>query len=245
MFKKAASLGLEKRKFKKGAGVILKPGFIVSFLLLLMFGLMFFSSKGDSAIIDEIAHIPAGYSYITTGDYRLNPEHPPIIKDLAALPLLFVNVNFPYDYWQANVGAVNNQWETGWKFIYRWGNDADQIILLSRIPIMLLSILAGFVVYLWAKKLYGQKAGIFALFLYALDVNIIAHSRFVTTDLGITATLLFHLYLLWLFIKNPNWKKLLYAGLSFGLVMVAKFSAAVLVPIYFLIFLSNLLRELL
>ncbi|MBU2109421.1 hypothetical protein KKB71_00460, partial [Patescibacteria group bacterium] len=50
-------------------------------LLLWMFILMFFSAWNDSATMDELAHIPSGYSYLTKQDYRLNPEHPPLIKD--------------------------------------------------------------------------------------------------------------------------------------------------------------------
>ena len=33
--------------------------------------------------------LPAGYSYLHWDDYRLNPEHPPLVKKLAALPLLW------------------------------------------------------------------------------------------------------------------------------------------------------------
>lgn len=209
---------------------------IVAALLVIMAGVMFFSSRGDSNIVDEIAHIPAGYSYITTGDYRLNPEHPPLIKDLAAIPLVLTGAKFPYDYWRANVGIVNNQWETGWKFIYRYGNDPAVVTILARIPMMLVSIGLGILVYLWTAKLYGKKAGIFALALYAFDVNIIAHSRFVTTDLGISAALFLHMFTLWLFIKNPNWGKLLLTGFTFGVALVTKFSAAILAPIYVIVF---------
>jgi hypothetical protein len=37
---------------------------------------------------DEPAHLFAGYSYLKWGDFRANPEHPPLAKLLAALPLL-------------------------------------------------------------------------------------------------------------------------------------------------------------
>lgn len=43
----------------------------------------------DGAIFDETAHIPASYSYVTKHEIRLNPEHPPLLKDLAGLPLYF------------------------------------------------------------------------------------------------------------------------------------------------------------
>lgn len=153
----------------------------VIFLLAVMFVLMFFSARGDSMIVDEDAHIPAGFSYITTGDYRLNPEHPPLIKDLAAIPLVLSGQKFPYDYWRANnvvnpgdKEVVNNQWQVGWKFIYEYGNNADNLIILARIPEMLLALLFGFIVYLWAKELYGKKAGLFALVLFVFNTNIIA-----------------------------------------------------------------------
>src|SRR4051812_4806666 len=41
---------------------------------------------------DETAHLTAGYSVLVTHDYRLNPEHPPLVKMLAALPLVGMRV---------------------------------------------------------------------------------------------------------------------------------------------------------
>ncbi|KPJ54861.1 hypothetical protein AMJ49_07335 [Parcubacteria bacterium DG_74_2] len=47
-------------------------------LLAVMLVTAFFSMKDDSATMDELAHIPAGYSYLSQKDFRLNPEHPPM-----------------------------------------------------------------------------------------------------------------------------------------------------------------------
>ena len=58
---------------------------IACLILGMMFILMFFSSVGESAIMDELAHIPAGYSYLAEKDYRLNPEHPPLGQRAAVL----------------------------------------------------------------------------------------------------------------------------------------------------------------
>src|SRR5262249_39940570 len=41
---------------------------------------------------DETAPLVAGSSYLVTHDYRLNPEHPPLAKMYAALPLLGMRV---------------------------------------------------------------------------------------------------------------------------------------------------------
>ena len=50
------------------------------------------SMRTTSAAYDETAHLPAGYTYLTLRDFRLNPEHPPLVKELAALPLLLMDV---------------------------------------------------------------------------------------------------------------------------------------------------------
>ena len=49
--------------------------------------------KGLTA--DEFYHVPAGYYHLTAGEFRVNTEHPPLVKMLAALPLLFVGVEAP------------------------------------------------------------------------------------------------------------------------------------------------------
>ena len=93
---------------------------LVPALLLLMFVLMSTSSWNDSATFDEKAHIAAGISYLTEKDMRLNPEHPPLIKDISAIPLLFLNLNFKTDTkaWKED---INGQWNQGKAFLYGFG----------------------------------------------------------------------------------------------------------------------------
>src|SRR6185436_12215669 len=63
-----------------------------------------------SAYYDETAHLPAGYTYLKLRDFRMNPEHPPLVKELAALPLLLMDVQVKTDRpeW-----ARGQQWEFG------------------------------------------------------------------------------------------------------------------------------------
>jgi len=48
----------------------------------------FLSLRGDSATFDETAHIAAGVAYAERGDFRLNPEHPPLVKYLSGASLV-------------------------------------------------------------------------------------------------------------------------------------------------------------
>ncbi len=189
------------------------------------------TALSDAAIMDEVAHIPAGYTYIKYGDYRLNPEHPPILKDLAGIPLQFLGLIFPTNesYWTTE---PNGQWNAGWKFIYLPGNDTEKILFWSRFPIILLSLLLGFVIFKWARELFGVKAGLLALTLYAFDPNILGHNHYVTTDLGIAAFSVFAFYFFVRYLKKPTLKTALLAGIFFGLAQLAKFSAVLLFPVF-------------
>jgi len=210
------------------------PNWIVAMLLFVMFALAVSSMKNDSAIVDEIAHIPAGYSYLKYGDYRLNPEHPPLLKDLAAIPLMFMNLKFPKNIsaWKTE---ANGQWETGWNFIYHIGNDADKIIFWSRIPMILVMILLGFYLYKASKEWFGQNTALLALVLYAFSPNIIAHGRFVTTDVGAAAFIFISIYYFIKWVKSPTRKNIAKASIALALAELAKFSAALLIPLFVII----------
>ena len=210
---------------------------LVALMLSFMLGLAYFSLLGDSAIIDEVAHLPAGYSYIVKQDMRLNPEHPPLIKDLAGSSIWLysqitnVKINFPDNIpaWQ---NAVNGQWDFGFDFLYRSGNDADKLILLGRLPMLLILLILGLYVFKWTEELAGPAAALLALFLYAFSPTFIAHGRFVTTDVAAAAAIFIASYYFIRWLKEPSAKNLIIAGLVFGLAQTAKFSVFLLVFLF-------------
>ena len=209
---------------------------IATGLLILMFLGAFFSLKDISATMDELPHIPAGYSYLSQKDFRLNPEHPPLIKDLAALPLLAQKINFPESHpsWQE---GVNRQWWFGNQFLYHSGNDADKIIFLSRLPMLLLLVLLGWLIFYWARKLGGNLIGLAVLFLFALSPTFLAHGRLVTTDVGATLGIVLAAIFYLKFLKNPKKLNVIFAGLALGLALLLKFSCILLLPLFVIIIL--------
>ncbi|MDD5530418.1 MAG: glycosyltransferase family 39 protein [bacterium] len=212
----------------------------VGIFLLSIFLQTVLSMKNNSATYDEIAHLPAGYSYLKTGDFRMNQEHPPLIKQLCALPLLFLNLDFPVnrEAWNAS-----DQWKYGLSFLYNNRIDADKILFIGRISVVILSCVLGLLLFLWTKQLFGPEAGLFSLFLYAFCPNIIAHSSLVTMDLGITLFTFLSLYTFWRFLKEPGWSNSIFCGITIGLALAAKFSGLLLFPIYLVIGLIFYLKE--
>jgi hypothetical protein len=203
-------------------------------ILVVSFILMRSSSLLESATMDELAHIPAGYSYVKFLDYRLNPEHPPLLKVISALPLLFLNLNFPVnsDAWQKN---VNGQWDVGREFLYESYNDADLIVQLSRIGPMLLTLFLAVLIFIWSKEIIGIKWALIPTILFALSPNTLAHGHYVTTDIAAAFGFLLALYFFVKFLYFQSKKSLIYAGIAFGIAQLLKFSTFLLI-IYFTFF---------
>lgn len=208
---------------------------IAGCLLALMFALAFFSSWNETATFDEVAHIPAGYSYLTQKDMRLNPEHPPLMKDISALPLLFLNLSFPTDtpVWSERIS--DRQWDMGKIFLYRADNDADTIIRFARLPMMLLAVLFGAILFRWTKKSYGNKVSLLTLFFFAMSPTIIAHSRYVTTDVAAALGFFIAIISFLRFLKNQTWKNVFIGGAVLGVALLFKFSTVILAPIFFVL----------
>lgn len=205
---------------------------IAGLLLIMVFLVAVFSIKDDSLTMDETAHLPAGYSYLTQQDMRLNPEHPPLLKDLAALPLLFIkDIKFPSEI-SAWKDDVNGQWDFGRYFLYETGNPADKMVFWGRIPMILILILLGFYIFKWAKELFGPKAGLLALLMFSFCPNFLAHGRLVTTDIGATFGIIFATYYFIKALKMPSSKNIIISGLAFGVAELLKFSLILLIPLF-------------
>jgi len=189
---------------------------ITALFSLLFFIFSFYSSLQKSLTSDEVVHIPGGFMIWKTGDYRINLEHPPLVKLWAALPLLPFGFNVPtYDPdWKGG-----EEWHFGAYFLYQY-NDADLIAMLSRFSIIALGMILGWVIYGWGRALAGRSAGrlaplagLFAAVLYFTEPNIIAHSSLVTYDLAFALIVAVCGYLYWslYFRRFTFWRLFLFA----------------------------------
>ena len=176
-----------------------------------------------SATSDEPLHLAAGYSYWQTRDFRMNPEHPPLAKLLAALPLLALHPRF-----NTSDASWKNGIEDAFAFRFLYGNEADRLLFWSRAVMVLIAALGAAVTFLWARDLFGAPAGIFAAALYAFCPNLLAHGMLVTTDAPLAAFTVLTLYLFWKRSEHPSWQSDFVTGLALGAAMASKFSGGLL-----------------
>lgn len=197
-------------------------------VLLGMFVLLGVTSLArKNATFDEVAHIPAGYSYLRTGEVDLNKEHPPLVKLIAALPLLPLRPGDPREF---DGFARREQWDFGRAFLFENRVPADRIVFWARIPLLLLSAALGWSIYRWSRQIHGEAGGLLSLTLFAFSPTLIAHGRLVTTDAPIALFSLLGIYFLWRNLAAPPGKSWLPYGAALALAFLSKYSAVLLIP---------------
>lgn len=207
--------------------------FTVAILLLVHFSLVLKVIQSNSPTCDEIAHhVASGYSYVKTGDFRLNPANPPLLRMVSAAPLLFLKLNAPFTdrSWQEGNSPV-----FGHQFFYESNHNADQIIFWARFPMAVLSLFLGLLVFLWSRKLFGNTGGLLSLSLYAFSPNMIAFAGLATVDFGASLFNFAAIFSYWWYLRRPGKANLIISGVVFGLAQASKYTNIFLAPLFILL----------
>ncbi|MDD4909210.1 MAG: glycosyltransferase family 39 protein [Candidatus Omnitrophica bacterium] len=112
-------------------------------------------------------------------------------------------------------------------------------LFIGRLVTVFCSMLLGLLVFLWANDLYGFKAAVFSLGLYAFSPNILAHSQLITTDIYSACFIFTSLYLFVKYLKRPSMPGLIMSAAATAPALLAKNTALFLPPIFGIILLSS------
>jgi hypothetical protein len=214
--------------------------------------------SGNGILADEIPHISGGYYYLKTHRYFINPEHPPLVKDIAGLgesvvqpelPKITEQENLPADFHREEYPIkkaefpkalewANNQDYFGVLFLFHPNNDPDEVAFFARLAVILANTILLFFLFWLLKKIWSQRAALLGLFFFAVSQFSIAHGSFVVIDFmsalltGI-AIVSFALYLKSFSEQEKTGKYFWLTSLFFALTLLSKFSSVVLVPAAF------------
>ncbi len=235
---------------------------LVGALLSAHFALAYSASFFHSLTFDEHAHLPAGIAYVHRSDYRLNLEHPPLPKIIAALSTLFMKLHWDDNdpVWQLagrwialkDQGKFNSEiseipdslfaeWGVGPQFLYQWNRErlAD-ILARSRFLMTLLSVLTGLIVFAWGKQIFGSEGALFALAFYCFSPDLLGHGPLITTDVCYTLFNTWTLCLAFRFLTDVGSLKdhaatLIQLSIALAGLFLSKYSAPIILIFFTLI----------
>ena len=189
--------------------------------------------RGESLTWDEGDHIFAGYESWKTHDYGLNPEHPPMVKMVATLPLLRLPLKVP-----ALQGRFfkTEAYLDGRELLFRNGAanggryEAQELTWRVRLAAGVFGVAAALLVFAAGTEMFGVAAGLVALLLFCFEPNLLAHGAYVTTDMAASCTIFATVYAFWRWAQRPTLLRLAVVGVAGGLALAAKHSTVLLLP---------------
>jgi 4-amino-4-deoxy-L-arabinose transferase-like glycosyltransferase len=205
---------------------------IAALLLILMAVLAGGAVFRESITIDEVAHLGAGVSYLQKLDMRMNEEHPPLAKVLAAAPLVVRGVRADYsDLSWSFSGSIFaetlGQWSWGHSVAVHW-NDPYSTMFWARMPMLLLTLALGLALYVFGSRLGNAWGGLLCLAAYVSTPAFLAFGPLVLTDIAVA---LFCLLTIWAFAemwRSPDRGTLLRFALALSGALLSKFSSGLL-----------------
>lgn len=184
---------------------------------------------------DEIAHLAAGHSYWLEKDYRLQPENGLLPQTLAAFPnVISKEVLFPDVHNDPQISKKWSQgivWSVGASYFYNSGNDLPSLLNRARWMIAILGGCGVFLIGLWARGLGGDTGGLLAAGLASLSPTLLAHAGLATSDTAAAVGFVAATLCWWRLLHRLTPARLALAGISGGLLALAKFSGVIFAPV--------------
>jgi hypothetical protein len=218
----------------------LNPLWLLGAAFLVFLALSAAEMGGESCTYDEGANLAAGWSYLSRGDFRMNPEHPPLAKMVSALPFLALRPTLPED---SQVWSACKAFDFGFLFLYQSGNDADRLLFWARLPTLLWSLALIVSVYVAARDLYGPRGALLSLAVAALCPTLLAHGHLATNDVAVSVLSFLTVLSFRRFLRGWSLPEAAACGALLACSLLTKFSAVFLVPILLALAAGTLLRR--
>jgi len=201
------------------------------FILFVHTLLLGYGAYVHSPVVDEPAYIVAGLSHWKLGRYELYRVNPPLIRMVAALPVLAAGYEEDWSGFYDGPGA-RPVFTMGKNFTSTNGERSLFLFMIARWACIPFSWLGAVTCYLWARDLISKPAGVFSCMLWCFSPNILGHASLIATDahaasLGVAAS-----YLFWRWLKRPTWTRIGLVTIALGLAQLAKTTLVLFYPLW-------------
>lgn len=196
----------------------------VVLLLAIHAGMLAYSATKHSPTMLEPAFLVAGLSHWEFGRFELFRVNPPLVRMVAALPVMAAGYEMDWSGFYDGPGA-RPEFSMGADFIKANGERSIWLFTIARWACIPFSLIGALFCFFWSRELWGHNgAGLISLILWCFEPNILAHGELITTDCAATSFGVGAGYFFWRWLKKRTWERAGLAGLLFGLAQLSKLS---------------------
>lgn len=190
--------------------------------------------RRNSTTFDEIFMVASGAHGLSSGDWDMTLDHPPILQYFYGVAAHLAGVKLPED----NVALMPRQdralpWQSN-RFIYaqelyfRIGNDPERIAFYTRLVAILffLGLAAAVATFTW--RAVGPSAALLATVFTVFLPDVLAHAGIAYNDLPLAFAFFLGTWAWDVAIRRPTVKHAVLAAVLSGLALGIKFSALAL-----------------
>ncbi|MGO9028425.1 MAG: glycosyltransferase family 39 protein [Acidimicrobiales bacterium] len=196
------------------------PLVVLSVVAACFLGLGLRQAWTDAPTFDEPVYLSAGVTALVHHDLRLNPEHPPLGKVLAALPVLLDHPIVPQGpAWRSSdeaayaVSFVQAQLHAG---------KLRSELFLARLVPLLEAVGVAFVLYALGRRLFSRGAGLLAGVAWLADPFVLGLGHLDGVDLPLTLCTVLVSWALLEVLRQPGRRQLVVAGAACAAAVLSK-----------------------
>ena len=202
------------------------PVVLCALLALAAVGRIISSYSLPSQAFDEPCHIAAAIELLARHTYKLDPVHPPLARIAIGLPLYLAGERYP----KLSLPDQEITYHDVGNAVLSGSGHYARNLALARLGVLPFFLLATAIVFLWARREYGNLAAVMAAALFTTLPNVLAFSSIAYTDIVAAATQvgLFFAFVQWL--DQATKRSALWLGFTAGLALASKATTVIFFP---------------
>jgi len=181
-----------------------------------------------SPVLDEVGHLPAGCMVARHGATTLYKVNPPLVKWLAAVPVVCCAPKYDWNSYSDEAGA-RTEWVVGRAMIEANGSRSFAFFTFGRWGLLVFWLIGSEVVYAWAKNLGGTYAGISAVVFWCFTPDVMAWSSTICPDSSAASLGVLSIFWFRKWVQDSSWSRAAIVGIVLGYGLLAKTSILVYV----------------
>jgi 4-amino-4-deoxy-L-arabinose transferase-like glycosyltransferase len=174
---------------------------------------------------DEPTHVGAAMEFLDKGTYTFDPVHPPLARIAIGLPLYIAGERYP----DASVLDPRDPNAAG-DTILNDGGRYLRNLELARVGVLPFLLLGCTVVFLWARREYGDFAGVMAVAMFTTLPIVLALSSIAYTDIVAASTQVAALWACATWLDRRDHRATLWMGIAVGFALLAKATTCLYLP---------------